>query len=593
MSKHIFIGIAWPYANGRLHLGRVVGALLPADIFARYHRLKGNHVLAVTGSDAHGTPITIAADAAGITPKAYFEAVHQEFLTSQLDLGISYDLFTHTDTENHHRVAQDLFCKLYQKGFITPKTQTLFYSESEQRFLPDRYVEGTCPHCGFEKARGDQCDDCGQILDPTELINPISTRDSTTPTVRESEQLFFDLGAFEDELLAYLDEHEHHWRPNPLNFTRGLIAQGLKQRPFTRDLDWGISVPVPGWEHKKLYIWAENIVGYLSAAIEWANNNGKPDAWRDWWTNPNAKSYYFLGKDNIPFHTIFWPSELIGIQNLYPQSADERLNLPYDVPANAYLTLEGQKFSTSRNHAVWLGDVLESYGPDVVRFYLSAILPENQDANFSWDDFVRRNNNELVATWGNLVNRVLKFADKHWGHVPLPGGKRPFDEALEQEIKQGFETVGELIEAVKLRAALNETFRLARQVNAYLDIAPWYQVIKTDRDGAATTVYIALWAIDCLKTLLSPFLPFSSQSVYEFLGYNEQLFGKTTIETFHEEHQQHDAFVYDAEGAVGKWEPSKLPVGQILKRPFPLFKKLDESVVAVEKAKLGIESALR
>ncbi|MEM7334126.1 MAG: class I tRNA ligase family protein, partial [Chloroflexota bacterium] len=274
MSDYIFIGIAWPYANGRLHLGRVVGALLPADIFARYHRLQGNHVLAVTGSDAHGTPITIAADKAGVSPKTYFEGIHQQFLSSQLDLGISYDLFTHTDTENHHRVAQDLFCKLYEKGFIAPKTQNLFYSESEQRFLPDRYVEGTCPHCGFGKARGDQCDECGHLLDPTELIKPRSTRDGSTPTVRESEQLFFDLGAFSEQLLTYLDSHAHHWRTNPLNFTRGLIEQGLKQRPFTRDLDWGISAPIPGWEHKKLYIWAENIIGYLSAAIEWSHLQG-------------------------------------------------------------------------------------------------------------------------------------------------------------------------------------------------------------------------------------------------------------------------------------------------------------------------------
>ena len=256
--------------------------------------------------------------------------------------------------------------------------------------------------------------------------------------MRESEQLFFDLPAFSSQLLDYLAEHEHHWRSNPLNFTRGFIKNGLKQRPFTRDLEWGISVPVEGWEHKKLYIWAENIIGYLSASIEWAKNQGNPDAWRCWWTNPQAKSFYFLGKDNIPFHTIFWQSELLGIQNLYPKEADEQLNLPYDVPANAYLTLEGQKFSTSRNHAVWLEDVLEAYGADATRFYLAAILPETQDANFTWEDFVQRNNSELVATWGNLVNRVLKFAYKHWGCVPQVGEKRPFDHQLEQELTVGF-----------------------------------------------------------------------------------------------------------------------------------------------------------
>lgn len=588
MSKHIFVGVAWPYANGRLHLGRVVGALLPADIFTRYHRLVGNRVLCVSGSDAHGTPITIAADKANISPRDFFTAVHQNFLQSQLDLGISYDLFTHTDTENHHRVAQDIFAKLYEKGYLQAQKQTLFYSETEHCFLPDRYVEGTCPHCGFGKARGDQCDECGRLLDPTELVNPYSTRDGSTPSVRESEQLYFDLAAFADQLLAYLAEHEHHWRPNPLNFTRGFIEGGLKKRPFTRDLDWGISVPVDGWEHKKLYIWAENIIGYLSAAIEWAKNRGTPEAWRDWWINPDVKSYYFLGKDNIPFHTIFWPAELLGIQNLYAQNEDERLVLPYDVPANAYLTLEGEKFSTSRNHAVWLDDVVAEYGADVTRFYLAAILPETQDANFTWEDFVRRNNSELVATWGNLVHRVLTFAYKHWGCVPEAGEKRPFDQTLQNEISDGFGTVGNLLEAVKLRPALNEALRLARSVNAYLDVAPWHSVVKTDKSSAATTVHTALWAIDSLKVLFAPFLPFSSQHLHELLGYEGQLFGTLSIETFTEKTRSHNALVYDPIGASGKWEPSQLESGQDLKRPFPLFKKLDESVVEVEKAKLTI-----
>lgn len=588
MSDTIFIGIAWPYANGRLHLGHVAGTLLPADIFSRYHRLTGNDVLAVSGSDAHGTPITIAADKAGLSPKAYFEAVHQQFLESQLALGISYDLFTHTDTENHHCVARDLFRKLYENGYITPQTQTLFYSESERRFLPDRYVEGTCPHCGYTQARGDQCDACGLILDPTELINPVSTRDGTEPVVRDSEQLFFDLGAFSEQLLAYFESHQHHWRPNPLNFSRSLIEGGLRKRPFTRDLEWGISVPVEGWEEKKLYIWAENIVGYLSAAIEWAHNRGEPEAWRYWWTNPETKSYYFLGKDNIPFHTIFWPAELLGIQNLYPQSEDERLVLPYDVPANAYLTLEGEKFSTSRNHAVWLDDVLAAYGPDAVRFYLSTILPETQDANFTWAEFVQRNNSELVGAWGNLVNRVLSFAYKHWGEVPQPGEIRPFDQTLTTDLTVGFQTVANLIEAVKLRAALNECLRLARRINGYLDVAPWYQLIKTDKAAAATTVYHALWAIDCLKTLFAPFLPHSSQLLHQLLGYDGHLFGETTIETFHEANSSHDALVYDSTRATGKWVVSRLAVGQRLGRPFPLFQKLDEAVIEEEQRKLSI-----
>lgn len=588
MNNNIFIGVAWPYANGRLHLGRVAGALLPADIFARYHRLRGNNVLAVTGSDAHGTPITIAADQAGISPRAYFEAVHDQFIASLQKVGISYNLFTHTDTENHHRVARDLFQKLFDNGYLLPKTQPLFYSTSANRFLPDRYIEGTCPVCGFEQARGDQCDECGRLHDPTELINPVSTLDGTTPEVRPSEQLYFDLDAFRDQLLAYLEQHAGHWRAHPLNFTRSFIEGGLKHRPFTRDLDWGISVPIRGWEEKKLYIWAENIVGYLSASIEWAHNQGKPEAWRQWWTHPDAKSYYFLGKDNIPFHTIFWPAELLGIHNLYAKHENERLNLPYDVPANAFLLLENQKFSTSRNHAVWLDDVLKRYEPDVIRYYLTAILPETQDANFSWSDFVQRNNGELVGSWGNLVYRVLSFAYKHWGCVPPTGEKRPLDQTLIQEISSGFELIGNLIEAVKLRPAQTEAFRLVRQVNKYLDQAPWYQIVKSDKKSAAATVYTALWAIDSLKLLLAPFLPHSAQRLHHLLGYQDQLFGQTAVCTYHEASRSHTVLVYDPTLAGGRWQPSQLPPSQPIPKPWPLFQKLDESVVEFERRRLGM-----
>ena len=587
MTTHILVAVAWPYANGRLHLGRVVGALLPADIFARYHRLRGNQVLMVSGSDAHGTPITIAADQEGITPRALFERYHQDFLESQLALGISFDLFTHTDTENHHRVARDLFRKLYDKGYILSRTQKLLYSESEQRFLPDRYVEGTCPNCGFAQARGDQCDQCGHLHNAVELIEPRSSIDGTKPIVRETTHLFFDLPAFSDQLLAHLDAHAHHWRTNPLNFTRGFIENGLQERPFTRDLDWGIDVPVAGWEGKKLYIWAENIVGYLSASIEWAHNIGQPDAWKAWWYNTDARSTYFLGKDNIPFHTIFWPAELLGIEQLYEEDPTKRLNLPYDVPANQFLTLEGGKFSTSRDWAVWLPDVLAAYDPDAIRFYLTAVMPETADSDFTWADFVQRNNSELVGTWGNLVNRVLKFAYKHWdGRVPEPGPLRDIDRDLLEQVNNAFARVGDLLEAVKLRQALNEALATARAVNTYLDHAPWFSVVKTDKASAATTVYTALKAIDSIKVLLAPFLPFTSEKLHHLLGYTQPLLGEQCIKTFDEETRSHNALVYDGAGAVGKWEPSRLKSGEGLKRPFPLYKKLDESVIELERSKL-------
>ncbi|MCA9931546.1 MAG: class I tRNA ligase family protein, partial [Anaerolineales bacterium] len=444
-----------------------------------------------------------------------------------------------------------------------------------------------CPNCGFVEARGDQCDECGHLYDAVELIRPRSILDGSSPVVRESTHLFFDLPAFSEQLIAYLDAHAHHWRSHPLNFTRGFIENGLAERPFTRDLDWGIDVPVSGWEGKKLYIWAENIIGYLSASIEWAHHIGQPDAWKAWWYDPDARSYYFLGKDNIPFHTIFWPSELIGIEQLYEDDPTKRLNLPYDVCANQFLTLEGGKFSTSRNFAVWLPDMLAAYDPDAIRFYLTAVMPETADSDFSWADFVQRNNSELVATWGNLVNRVLKFAYVHWdGHVPPPGPLRAIDEELLAHVNGAFDRVGDLLSAVKLRPALNEALAAARAVNAYLDKAPWFAVVKLDKTAAATTVYTALCAIDAIKVLLAPFLPFSSEKLHQLLGYTQPLFGCQRITTYHEATRSHDALVYDAAGAVGRWEPGRLPVGQQLKRPSPLYQKLDESIIEAERKKL-------
>jgi methionyl-tRNA synthetase len=568
--------------------------LLPADIFARYHRLKGSRVLMVSGSDAHGTPITIAADKQGVAPRQLFEHYHRRFLATLQALGITYDLFTHTDTENHVRVAQDIFCRLQEKGFIYPQKQRLLYSEGEARFLPDRYVEGICPFCGYANARGDQCDECGRILEATELINPRSITDGSRPVIREAEHLFLDLPAFSDRLLAYLESHSHHWRPAVLNFSRNFIRQGLQGRPITRDLEWGIPVPLPGWQDKKLYIWFENIIGYLSASLEWAANTaqgpaqGDPKAWQAWWYNPAARGYYFLGKDNIPFHTILWPAELLGVGRLDEDDPAGQLNLPYDVPANAFLALEGSQFSTSRNRAVWLPDILSRYDPDAIRYYLAANLPESSDTDFSWPGFVSRNNHELVGAWGNLAHRVLAFAYKHWqGRVPQPGELRPADRQLLDQVEQGFTVVGQLIEAVKLRAALNEALALARAVNAYLERVPWFRVVAADKTAAATTVYVALRAIDSLKVLLAPFLPFSSERLHQTLGYEQPLFGRQRIATYQESQRCHDALIYDPSGATGRWQASRLPPGQKLLRPSPLYRRLDEAIVAEERARLG------
>ncbi|MBI1277802.1 MAG: methionine--tRNA ligase [Anaerolineaceae bacterium] len=596
--KTIHVSVAWPYANGDLHVGHLAGAYLPADIFARYHRLKGNRVLMVSGSDSHGTPISVEADKRGIPPREVFEHYHERFLLTQQKVGISYDLFTHTDTENHHKVTQDFFLKLLENGCLYKETQELMYSELEKRFLPDRYVEGECYICHYANARGDQCDNCGNLLDATKLINP---RNKGNPSdkliVRESEHFFLDLGRFEPELIEYLNKHESHWRTNVVRFSRNFIMDGLHGRPITRDIDWGVAVPLEGWENKKLYVWFDAVIGYFSASLEWAKNIGQPDAWKDWWYNPQVEIYNFIGKDNIPFHTIIWQSELLGVDGIYNgkednigKQYDAHLQLPYDVPANEFMNIEGDKFSKSRNWAIWLPDILERYQPDAIRYYTAATFPESADSDFNWDGFLNRVNGELLAAWGNLANRMLSFAFKRYeGKVPSIDITKltEDDKAILEKSEAAFETIGGLIEAVKLKEALTQTMALVRESNAYLDRrAPW-KAIKENPDDAALSVYTVLRVIDNLKTVLSPFLPFTSQKVHEFLGYDGQLFGEQKIVEYQEETRPHKGLIYDGSKAIGKWEKSNLKPGQTLREPAPLIVKLEPEIVEKERAYLG------
>ncbi len=587
MSKRILVAVAWPYANGDLHVGHLAGAYLPADIFARYHRMAGNDVLMVSGSDSHGTPVTITADQEGATPREVFERYHKRFLDTQQAIGISYSLFTHTDTENHHRVAKDIFTRLLERGHLYRELQRLFYSEKEDRFLPDRFVEGECPYCGHESARGDQCDNCSKLLEATELIHPRSKTDGSTPVVRETEHFFLDLPAFSEALANYLAENKEHWRPNVLNFVRSYIETGLKGRPITRDLSWGIPVPLPGWEDKRLYVWFEAVIGYLSASIEWSHNQGQPEAWKEWWYDPEALSYYFIGKDNIPFHALIWPAQLMGVSRLYDDDTSKQLNLPHDVPANEFMNIENRQFSKSRGWAIWLPDLLERYDPDAIRYYVTAAMPETRDSEFCWDDFLARNNNELVATWGNLANRMLGFAYKRFdGRVPEHDGLRPADEALIAKSESAFDTVGAQLAGCHFRSALGEAMALAREANKYLDDqAPWFEV-KTDKKAAAKTVYTILRVIDNLKVLLAPFLPFSSERLHHFLGFKGRLFGDVTIQEYQESGRAHSALTYEPEKATGNWAPSQLPAGQELRKPMPLFKKLEPEIVTEERERL-------
>ena len=592
MSDHILVSVAWPYANADIHVGNIVGSHLPADIFARYHRLRGNKVLMVSGTDSHGTPVSVRADTEHTTPLVVYERYHRRFIDLFVKLGISYDLFTTTHTENHFRVSQDLFKALLANGYLYRETQQLLYSETEKRFLPDRYVEGECYICHYPDARGDQCDNCGNLLDAERLINPRSKIDGSTPVLREAEHFFLDLGKLAPAIQAYLNTGKGFWRANVIGFARNMAAD-LHGRPITRDLDWGIPVPVEGWETKKLYVWFEAVIGYLSASIEWAaheaaHNDGAPDAWKQWWYDPEARTYYFIGKDNIPFHTVIWPGQLLGASKLYAGPDDEALNLPYDVPATEFMNLEGKKISGSRNWGVWGADFLSRYDPDPLRYYLTAQMPESKDTDWSWSDFWRRNNDELVATWGNIANRILAFTARHFdGAVPRPGPLDAADARLLERFEQAFEPIGELIGLCKFRAALGEAMALAREANKYVDDqAPWFS-IKTDRLRTATTLYVTLRAIDSLKVLFAPFLPFSSQRLHEMLGYSGDLFGKQIVNEYAEETRSHFGLTYDSSTLTVKWEPSQLPAGQKLGAVAPLFKKLDEKIVDEERARLG------
>ncbi|MBI5715048.1 MAG: methionine--tRNA ligase [Chloroflexi bacterium] len=588
MTEHILVSVAWPYSNADIHVGNITGAYLPADIFARFHRLKGNKVLMVSGTDSHGTPVTVKADVEGVTPIEIYQRYHRRFLDLFVKYGLTYDLFTTTHTENHFKVSQDIFLGLNKNGYFFTQKEKQWYSPSLKRFLPDRYVEGECYICHYANARGDQCDGCGNMLDGTQLINPRAKVGGGALELRETEHFYLDLAKLTPALSHYLNNDKDHWRPHVLNVSRSTVDSGeLRGRAITRDLDWGIPVPIEGWDGKCLYVWFEAVIGYFSASIEWSNNNNDPDAWKKWWYDSSAKTFYFIGKDNIPFHAIIWPAELIGLERLYENDSTKRLNVPYDVPANEFLNLEGEKISGSRNWAVWGLDAVERYDADAIRYYLIANMPEAKDSDWSWTEFVARNNNELVATWGNLANRVLSFAYKNFdGKVPDAGELRSEDVELINKVDAAFSSVGDLLSAVKLRAALSEALRVASEVNRYLDVqAPW-SAIKKDKAAAAKTVYTALCAIDSLKILFSPFLPFSSEALHQYFGYDGKLFGEQKIISYDEPTRSHEALTYDASTASGKWAPSQLQPNTPLRQPAPLFKKLEEKIAEEEVARL-------
>jgi len=586
-GRKILVAVAWPYANGPRHIGHVAGFGVPSDIFARYHRLKGNDVLMVSGTDEHGTPVMVAADAEGRSPRETADRYSQVIREDLRALGLSYDLFTRTTTRNHARVTRDVFRTLHDKGYLIEQTALGAFSPTTGHTLPDRYIEGTCPICGFPDARGDQCDNCGNLLDPVDLIEPRSKIDGATPEFRETKHLFLDLPAFAERLHEWI-ERQTHWRPNVRNFSLRYVEE-LRPRAVTRDLDWGVRVPVPGYEedeNKRIYVWIDAVVGYLSAAVEWAQVRGKPDAWREWWQDPEARHFYFMGKDNIVFHTVIWPAELLGYGEGGELGAGRPLGLPYNVVASEFLTLEGQQFSTSRNWAIYVSDFLSRYDPDPLRYHLTAAGPEQQDTDFRWAEFVRRNNDELLANWGNLVNRTLTIAHRNFGSVPEAAALTAEDEALLAAIAAGFDSVGEHIESARFKAAIGEAMRLSSEVNQYLnDEAPW-ALIDSDRERGATVLNVCLRCVDDLKTIFAPFLPFTSQTVHELLGHEGYLAGPLELEEVDEDGEVHTVLTGDYASWVGRWAPGDLPVGQELREPRPLYTKLDPGVADEELARM-------
>jgi len=594
---HVLTALAWPYANGPRHIGHVAGFGVPADVFARYMRMRGHDVLMVSGTDEHGTPILVQADSEGLTA-AEAAAKYNRIIVEDLDaLGLSYDLFTRTTTGNHYQTVQELFTTLHRNGYILQQKTLGAISPSTGRTLPDRYIEGTCPHCGFDSARGDQCDNCGRQLDPVDLIDPKSRINGETPKFVEEDHFFLDLPAFADALHAWLDTRTG-WRTNVLRFTKNLLDE-MHPRPISRDLDWGVPIPLEGWidrPDKRLYVWFDAVIGYLSATIEWARRSGDPDAWKRWWQDPEAVSYYFMGKDNIVFHSEIWPAMLLGANGEGAKGGEPgalgKLNLPTEVVSSEFLTMEGRQFSSSRRVVIYVRDFLERYSPDALRYYICAAGPENQDSDFTWAEFLRRNNDELVAGWGNLVNRSIAMAAKNFGAVPEPGELEEVDRELLAATQAAFDTVGDLIGANKIRAGIGEAMKAVAAANKYLaDTAPWK--MKEDPKRQATVLYTVLQAVSDLKTVMSPFLPHSSQRVHELLG-GEGVFAPMP---FIEEVADLDEGQGATDGPypiltgdysdVPKWESVPLVPGTVLEKPTPVFTKLEPSIVDEEIERLN------
>jgi methionyl-tRNA synthetase len=598
MSK-VLSAVAWPYANGPRHIGHVAGFGVPSDVFSRYMRMAGHDVLMVSGTDEHGTPILVAADAEGVTARELADRNNRLIVEDLVALGLSYDLFTRTTTRNHYAVVQDMFLTVHGNGYMVEQTTKGAISPSTGRTLPDRYIEGTCPICKAEGARGDQCDSCGNQLDPTDLIDPRSRINGEVPEFVETEHFFLDLPALADALKEWLDEREASgtWRPNVIRFSQNILSD-IRPRAMTRDIDWGIPVPLEGWRDqptKRLYVWFDAVIGYLSASIEWARRLGDADRWREWWNDPEALSYYFMGKDNITFHSQIWPAELLAYDGRGSRGGKPgdygRLNLPTEVVSSEFLTMEGRKFSSSKRVVIYVRDMLERYQADALRYFICAAGPENQDSDFTWSEFVRRTNDELVAGWGNLVNRSANMIAKSFGEIPEAGPLAAEDTALLATVEAGFYTVGGLVARHRQKQAIGEGMRIVAEVNKYVsDTAPWQLKGEDQRERLATVLHVTAQAVSDCNLILAPFLPHSANAVDQVLG------GKGNVAPMPRIEEADDLdggpaypIITGEYSNTPRWERRPIVPGTPISKPAPVFTKLDPAIIDEEIKRLEDE----
>jgi len=583
MTSRVLTAVAWPYANGPRHIGHVSGFGVPSDIFARYMRMSGHDVLMVSGTDEHGTPILVQAEREGLSPRETADKYNRVIVNDLRDLGLSYDLFTRTTTLNHYSVVQHLFLGLHRNGYVVPKITMGAVSPSTGRTLPDRYIEGTCPICGYPSARGDQCDNCGNQLDPIDLINPVSRINGEAPKFVETEHYLLDLPALAGSLGKWLGSRTD-WRPNVLKFSQNLL-EDLRPRAITRDLDWGVPVPLDGWRDqpmKRLYVWFDAVIGYLSASVEWARRSGDPDAWQRWWIDPEARGYYFMGKDNIVFHTVIWPGILLGHNGEGDHGGTVgplgELRLPDEIVSSEYLTMSGSKFSTSRGKVIYVGDFLRDFGPDALRYFIAVAGPETTDTDFTWDEFVRRTNFELANEWGNLVNRSISMAHRNNGAIPPAGPLLDVDHELLRTSRNAFDTVGALLGRNRFKLAISEAMRVVGAANKYLsDTEPWK--LADDPGRRDTVLHTALQVVSDANTLLTPFLPHAAQKVHEALGGSGVWAAEPEIREVNEEGgPDYPVIMGDYASEQARWESRPITAGTSLQRPTPLFAKLDETL---------------